>query len=94
MIIIAYFFTIRLCEFSVTLGSRKTKPMHLGGIVLKYRDKSIISHSSCEIFSAFAIAFTFRDQKNREKIETVTQEAGNNPLLNLVTQSAIVAWQL
>ena len=94
LIIIAYFFAMRSCEFSVTSGTRKTKPIHLGGIVFKRRNNSIIPHSSREIFSAFAVSFTFRDQKNREKMETVSQEGGNDPLLNPVIQSATIVWTL
>ena len=34
------------------------------------------------------------DQKNREKMEMVTQEAGNDQLLNPVIQLATIVWHL
>ena len=47
-------------------------------------------HHSREIFSAYAVPITFVDQKNRVNMETATAEGGNDPLLNLVTQSATI----
>ena len=67
LIILAYFFAMRACEYTISSRPRKTHPVVLGRMVFRLRNCSIILHTSNEIFSAHTITLAFIDQKIEKK---------------------------
>ena len=75
----------------MTTGPRLTTSACMKDIEFVNFRGGIINQRSEAIFSASAVRITFREQKNKEKWDAVTQEAINDPLTNPVR---IMAWTI
>jgi hypothetical protein len=89
LIIAAFFFACRLCEYLKVPNQDQqlTKQLTLGNIVF-YKAGKIIPHKCSSIFLAECVSITFETQKNKRKFDTVTQYATLHPVLCPVKQWA------
>ena len=72
----ALFFGMRSCEYLTVPGQkhRRTKKLRLRNIVFRKNGRTINQHAALEkLSSAQTVSITFENQKNGEKMETVTQ---------------------
>ena len=88
--IIGFFFACRSCEYSVATSSRKTKTLEIEDIRFSTNEAGEIPFESEEIWNAPCVTYTFKDQKNGEKYEQVTQQATNDPVMCPVRMSAAI----
>jgi hypothetical protein len=89
LIIGAFFFTCRLCEYLKVpkQDQQQTKPLQLGNVVC-YKDGDIVPHSCSKLHLADNVSITFETQKNERKNNTITQWATDHILLCPVKQWA------
>ena len=82
LIIGAFFFAMRPCEFVKTPRPGKTKIMRLRTIVFRDKDKRIISHTDKHLIqrTEFVTVF-FEDQKNGKKMDARTQRRTGHRIL-------------
>jgi hypothetical protein len=82
LILLAFFFAMRSCEYLCVTGERRTKPLSMGSFMF-IKDHRILPLDSPEelLASADAVALTFAYQKNDERDETVTQSATGHAYL-------------
>ena len=82
IIIGAFFFAMRSCEFAEVLSAGKTMMIRLGGIRFYLNDYQLIPHHHPDLLELAAFVWVlFEDQKNRLKCNTRTQMKTHNPLL-------------
>ena len=79
----ALFFGMRSCEYlhvSASAEDRKTKTVKLENIAFRKKGKTIHSKLFSELSKATSVSITFEDQKNGNKLETITQFNTNDDL--------------
>jgi hypothetical protein len=82
LVIGAYFFAMRPCEFVKTPRPGRTKRAKLGTIVFRDRSKGIVLHSDPLLLSkAEYITIVFIDQKNGNKMDHRTQHKTDHAFL-------------
>ena len=77
----AYFFVMRLCEFTLTPLPGRTKVIHLCGIVFRDKLNREVDHHSAGLHLAERVTITFEDQKNGTKMEKRTHHRTGDPVL-------------
>jgi hypothetical protein len=73
LVVGAFFFAMRSCEYSEASGSRRTKTVRIGDIVFRLGGEPICSAREEVLASADTVSVTYRTQKNGERGVTVTQ---------------------
>jgi hypothetical protein len=74
LVVGAFFFAMRSCEYSEASGSRRTKTVRIGDIVFRLGGEPIRSvEEGVLLASADTVSVTYRTQKNGERGVTVTQ---------------------
>jgi hypothetical protein len=82
LIIGAYFFAMRPCEFVKTPRPGRTKRAKLGTLIFRDRSKGIVSHSDPLLLSQSEyITVVFVDQKNGTKMDHRTQRKTDHAFL-------------
>lgn len=82
LIIGAFFFAMRPCEFVSTPRPGKTKILRLRTITFRDRRKRILSHTHPHLLRlAHFVTVTFEDQKNGKKMDARTQQRAGHPIL-------------
>ena len=89
---------MRSCEYSkvAQAAERKTKVICVDGVQF-YLNGSYLDHTDPQLVQADFVSLTFEDQKNGEKMETVTQHCtGDRTLCPVKVAAAIVqrVWKL
>ena len=79
LIIGAFFFAMRSCEFTMVAKITKTIAIRLGGIRFYTKERKLVPHNHPQLLQAHYVWICFKDQKNRDKIETRTQERSGDP---------------
>ncbi|KAI2509039.1 hypothetical protein MHU86_5415 [Fragilaria crotonensis] len=79
--IMAYFFAMRSCEFTLTPQTGRTRIVRLRGITFWDAKKRELPHRSPQITSATRVTITFEDQKNGVRMEKRTQRSTSDPVL-------------
>ena len=81
--IVAYFFAMRSCEFTLTpqpAGETKIV-IRLRGVVFRDRGGHELAHDSTELHTAYRVTLTFEDQKNGTKNDRRTHQQTSDPVL-------------
>ena len=73
LVVGAFFFAMRSCEYSEASGSRRTKTVRIGDIVFRHGGEPIQSVEEGILAQADTVSVTYRTQKNGERGVTVTQ---------------------
>jgi hypothetical protein len=73
LIVGAFFFAMRACEFSDVGGPRRTRILNLGDVEFRRGGTKVTSDDEVDMAAADTVSLTFRTQKNGEKGTTVTQ---------------------
>jgi len=82
LIIGAFFFAMRSCEYTITKLPGKTKVMRLKSVRFRDRSMRTIRHSDPDLARrAEFVSVTFEDQKNGEKMDVRTQRKTGHPYL-------------
>lgn len=88
LIVGAFFFAMRACEFSKTHTKGKTKRISLDDIVFRDQKKRVIKHDDPNLLKkAKFVTITFRDQKNGKKMDKRTQGRSGHKSL-----CPVIAW--
>jgi hypothetical protein len=79
LIIGAFFFTMRSCEYSKTTspGESKTTKILTVGNIRFFKESRVISHSDPHLSEADIVAITFESQKNKDKFKTICMHRSN-----------------
>ena len=93
LLIVAFFFAMRSCEYSTVSGTRRTKIIRLGGIRF-YIGKRLIPHDSPILHRATSGTLLFEYQKNDSRNETVTAHKTYHPTMCPVIQLVILVRRL
>jgi hypothetical protein len=79
--IMAYFFAMRSCEFTLTPMPGRTKVIRLRGIVFRDKQNHELDHRSTDLYLAERVTVTFEDQKNGTKMDKRTHQRTGDPIL-------------
>ena len=92
LIIGAFFFAMRACEYSVTPLPGRTVRVTLGHIAFRDSNHRLLSHHDpCLPILAHSVTITFADQKNRHKSDSRTQHrSGDSQLCPIRRWAAVV----
>jgi hypothetical protein len=93
LLILAFFFAMRSCEYLQVHGDRKTELLRIHDIRF-FRNKADITSSTTDLRLADFICITFRQQKNGVKNETITMSRTNDPILCPVLQAAHIVLKI
>ena len=85
LLITAFFFAMRSCEYSTVQGTRRTKIIRLKGIRF-FLGKRLLPHNSPILHKATSVTLLFEYQKNASRNETVTAHKTYHPFLCPVIQ--------
>ena len=77
----AYFFAMRLCEFTLTPLPGRTKVIYLRGIVFRVNNNQEVDHRSPSLHLAERVTLTFENQKNGQKMDRRTHQRTGDPIL-------------
>ncbi|MGH7954388.1 MAG: hypothetical protein ACREOZ_00350, partial [Gloeomargaritales cyanobacterium] len=80
LLIGAFFFAMRSCEYSAVNGTRRTKIITIGNIVFRQGPR-IIPHDDPNLPQADYISITFIYQKRDERNETITMQRSGDIIL-------------
>ena len=73
--IMAYFFAMRSCEFTLTPQRGRTKIIRLRGITFRDKDNHEVPHTHCDLTTlAHRVTLTFENQKNGLKMDRRTHQ--------------------
>jgi len=81
LIIGAFFFALRACEYVQTPEAGKTTLLSLGDITFRNNKKEQISHQSPDLANCKYITLTFRNQKNGNRNDKRTQQRTSDHFL-------------
>jgi hypothetical protein len=82
LIIMAFFFAMRACEYTLTSAPGKTRRVTLGSVVFRDKHYKTIPHNDPNLLSkAFYVTITFQDQKNGTKLDSRTHQRTNDLIL-------------
>jgi hypothetical protein len=94
LILLAFFFAMRPCEYHKTpKGELRTKPLRLGNIAFR-KNQGFMRIDDANIHNADTVSITFEFQKSTRRDETVTQSRNNDPLLCPVKAAATIVRRL
>jgi hypothetical protein len=79
--IMAYFFAMRSCEFTLTPLPGRTKIIHLRGVVFRDKKNNEVDHRSPKLHLAERVTITFENQKNGTKNDKRTHQRTGDPIL-------------
>ena len=80
--IMAYFFAMRSCEFTLPAPlPGRTKVIHLWGIVFRDKSNQEVDHRSPSLHQAERVTLTFENQKNGQKMDRRTHQRTGDPFL-------------
>jgi hypothetical protein len=65
--IMAYFFAVRSCEFTLTPLPGRTKTIHLRGVVFRDKQNNEVDHRSPKLHMTARVTITFENQKHEPK---------------------------
>lgn len=78
----AFFFAMRACEYSLTPRPGKTKRIAMGDLRFRDKDKHILLHTDPLLeLKAHFVTVTFRDQKNATKMDSRSQHRSGHEFL-------------
>jgi hypothetical protein len=93
LIIGAFFFAMRSCEYSKTTSpkeSKRTKILTLGDIRF-FRNSKVINHYDKELPHADIVSITFRSQKNGDKNQTISMHrSSDSSICPIIVWASIV----
>jgi hypothetical protein len=73
---------MRSCEYTKTKQPGRTKRVHLGCIIFRAQDRSVIPPSHADLlFSTAFVTIVFEDQKNGKKMDARTQRRSGHQFL-------------
>jgi len=81
LIVGAFFFAMRSCEYSKTTSpteSKRTKIVSIGDVRF-FRHSQLIQHKDDTLQDVDIVSITFRSQKNGEKNQTISMHKSNDP---------------
>jgi hypothetical protein len=82
LVIGAFFFAMRSCEYTKTATPGRTKRIRMGGIVFRTRSRRVLLLSDPDLLSlADYVTIVFEDQKNGKKMDARTQRRSGHPVL-------------
>jgi hypothetical protein len=79
--IMAFFFAMRSCEFTLTPHPGRTQVIRLRGVLFRDSDNHEIEHASPHLGAAERVTLTFEDQKNGLKMDRRTHQRTGDPVL-------------
>lgn len=94
LLIVAFFYAMRSCEYLITSGPRITVNIRLKHVVFLNERGGTIAQRSPEIFNAHSTSLIFENQKNKVKWDKSTQESTSDPLLNPTRALAAIVSEL
>jgi hypothetical protein len=80
LMLVAFFFAMRSCEYLKVQGSRRTQPIRLCDIVFRDHKGRIVEHSSPKLHRAKSVSITYRFQKKDLRDDTITQSRSGHPV--------------
>jgi hypothetical protein len=86
--IVAFFYAMRSCECTTTPTPGRTKIINLLGMIFRDKRKKEVPHDSPHLMESAYVSFTFIDQKNKEKMDTRSQQTTGDPILCPVRRAA------
>ena len=78
LVVVAFFFAMRSCEYSDVEAQRQTTVVQVKDITFWKGSERVGLQQADEIRNADAVSITFRKQKNRDDGTTITQHRNNN----------------
>jgi hypothetical protein len=82
LILGAFFFAMRSCEYVTTKTKGRTKRVRIGCIVFRTRSRAVLSHSDPHLLTHAAyVTIVFEDQKNGKKMDARTQRRSGHRYL-------------
>jgi len=93
LVILAFFFAMRSCEYCKTSGIKRTKLLTLGNLRL-FRGRRELSYSDPDLSRADSISITFEYQKRDERNDVITQHRTGDSILCPVRQAAVIMHRL
>lgn len=94
LILVAFFFAMRSCEYLRVSGSCRTQPIHLCNIVFRDYKSWIIRHDSPILHKAKSVLITYRFQKKDLRDDTITQSRSGHSLFCPVQACAALVRQM
>ncbi|KAI2505717.1 hypothetical protein MHU86_8679 [Fragilaria crotonensis] len=79
LVVTAFFFAMRSCEYSDVGGGRRTSVVRVDDVRFRKQDETLTTFSYEQTRNADAVTITYRQQKNGDKGAKVTQHRNNNP---------------
>jgi hypothetical protein len=80
LIVGAYFFAMRACEFCTTRNRGRTKILTCGNVTFRDKDRNEVPHSDAQLgFKSAFVTICFVDQKNGTKMERRSQRRSGVP---------------
>ena len=79
--IVAYFFAMRSCKFTLAPQPGRTKIIRLRGVVFRDEANNELEHTSPNLATAHRVTLTFEDQKNGTKNDRRTHQQTSDPVL-------------
>ena len=89
LIILAFFFAMRSCEYLTINSEQRTKLLRIQDIRF-FQERKDIAQNRATNHLADIICITFRDQKNGEKDEMITLSRTTDPIMCPVRQGACI----
>jgi hypothetical protein len=93
LVVGAFFFAMRSCEYSTVSGERRTKLLQVSNIRF-FKNKKEVPHSSPHLHLADCVSITFTFQKNEHRDETITMHRTLDPTLCPVRSWAAIITRL
>jgi len=89
LIIGAFFFTMRSCEYSRTTSPQESKTTCIltVGNIRFFHNNTEVDHSDNQLTNADIVSITFVSQKNKEKFLTISMHKSGHPFLG-----PVIAW--
>jgi len=95
LILAAFFFAMRSCEYSKTPTPGKTTIVTTTDVIFRDKRRRILPHSNPDLAQrARYVTITFRDQKNGDRMDTRTQRKNKDPTLCPVLRWASIVQRL
>lgn len=82
LLIVAFFYAMRSCEYLITSGPRITANIRLRHVAFLNERGGVIPQRSPRIHEAHSTSLIFENQKNKVKWDKSAQESTSDPLLN------------
>jgi hypothetical protein len=86
--IFGYFFAMRSCENTSTPKPGRTKIICLLGMIFRDANKNVIPHTHPGLITAVYVTVVFVDQKNKQKMDSRTQQRTGDPILCPILRGA------